>query len=96
MKERGGSSSHTETQSHAHAVLARVTPSVVRTRAQPDERERMVRFNWDRLPHLLIPLVVAVLIYNFLRVEFGLSRLTSLPAGLFVARQVQARFLEAD
>ena len=49
---------------------------------------------WDRLHRLLVPVAIAVLVYNFLRVEFGLSRLMSMPAGLFVARQVQARFLE--
>ena len=53
-----------------------------------------MRFRWDRLHRLLVPVAIAVLVYNFLRVEFGLSRLMSMPAGLFVARQVQARFLE--
>ena len=53
-----------------------------------------VRINWHNLPNLLLPFLIALMVYQFLRVEFGFSRLSSMPPSLFVARQIQKRFFE--
>ena len=52
-----------------------------------------MRFRWERLfsKALLLPVSIAVLVAQFLVYEFELSRMWAVPAGLWVAVQVQHR-----
>ena len=48
-----------------------------------------MRFNWERLPRLALPLSMALLVTMVLMQEFELSRFWAVPAGLWVAVQMQ-------
>ena len=50
-----------------------------------------MKFYWERLPRIAAPIAVAVLVAVVLMNEFELSRLWAVPAGLWVAVQVQHR-----
>ena len=47
-----------------------------------------MQFHWNRLGRLGIPLAIAFTFAAILQEIFGLSRLTAVPAGLWVAVQI--------
>lgn len=55
-----------------------------------------MRFNVDRLPRLALPLSIAALVTVVLTTEFGFGRLWAVPAGLWVAVQVQNRMNQIE
>jgi hypothetical protein len=52
-----------------------------------------MRFHWQRLPRLVLPIMIAFLLSMILMQELGLSRLTAVPIGLWIALQYQRNFL---
>ena len=50
-----------------------------------------MKFHWERLPRLALPASIALLVAVVLMQEFEFSRLWAVPAGLWVAVQVQHR-----